>query len=68
MQGLVTKYTNKLYSNELTELFKNNDFILFTEVWSNDRCDLSVNGFSLFQLNRVDKKRTAKRDSGGISL
>lgn len=68
MQGLVTKYTNKLYSNELTELFKNNDFILFTGVWSNDRCDLSVNGFSLFQLNRVDKKRTAKRDSGGISL
>lgn len=59
MQGLVTKYTNKLYSNE---------FILFTGVWSNDRCDLSVNGFSLFQLNRVDKKRTAKRDSGGISL
>ena len=55
-----TFYTNKLYSNELTELFKNNDFILFTEVWSNDRCDLSVNGFSIFQLNRVDKKTHRK--------
>ena len=46
----------------------NGIFILFTEVWSNDRCDLCFNGFSLFQLNRVDKKHTAKRNSGGIAL
>lgn len=55
VQGLVTKHTNKLHSNELNELFQNNDIILFTEIWSNDLCDLSVEGFSHYQLNRIDK-------------
>ena len=45
-----------------------NDFILFTEIWANDLCDLQVDGFSLFQLNRKNRKYNAKRDSGGIAL
>ena len=31
-------------------------------------CDISVDGFSVCQLNRVEKKYNAKRDSGGIAL
>ena len=68
MQGLVTKFTKKLHSEGLIEIFQNNDFILFTEIWSKKLCDLSVDGFSLFQLNRTDKKYNAKRDSGCIAL
>ena len=48
VQGLVTKFTKKLHSVELIEIFQNNDFILFTEIWSNDLCDLSVDGFLFF--------------------
>ena len=68
VQGLVTKYTNKLQSEELIEIFQSNDIILLTEIWTNDLCDISVDGFSVFQLNRVEKKHNAKRDSGGIVL
>ena len=67
-QGLVTKFTNKLQSSELIDLFQNNDLILFTETWSNDLYDVAVDGFTLFQLNRTNRKRNAKRDSGGIAL
>ena len=47
---------------ELTiyKIFQSNDIILLTEVWTNDLCDVSVDGFSVFQ--------NAKRDSGGIAL
>ena len=68
VQGLVTKYTNKLQSEELIKIFQSNDTILLTEIWTNDLCDISVDGFSVFQLNRVEKKQNAKRDSGGIAL
>ena len=57
VQGLVTKYINKLQSDELIKIFQHNDLILLTEIWIDD-----------FQLNRTDKKRNAKRDSGGIAL
>ena len=68
VQRLLTKFTNKLHYNELIEMFQNNDFILFTETWSNALCDLSVDGFSIYQLNRTNRKSSAKRDSGGIAL
>ena len=64
----MTKFTNKLLYNELIEMFQNNDFIFFTETWSNDLCDLSVDGFSIYQLTRTNRKSRAKRDSGGIAL
>lgn len=64
----MTKHTNKLQSQELISIFDNNDFILLTEVWSNELCDISFDGFTVFQLNRTDKKNSAKRDSGGIAF
>ena len=36
IQGLVTKYTNKLLSTELTQIFQNNDIILLTETWKGE--------------------------------
>ena len=56
VQGLVTKYTNKLQSEDLIKIFQSNDITLLTEIWTNDLCDISVDGFSVFQLNRVEKK------------
>ena len=66
VQGFVTKYTNKLQSEELVKIFQSNDIILLTEIWTNDLCEISVDGFSVFQLN--SKKHNAKRYSGGIAL
>ena len=68
VQGLISKRSNKLQSKEMTQIFQQNDFILLTEIWINELCDISVDGFTVFQLNRTCKKRNAKRDSGGIAL
>ena len=32
VQGFVTKYTNKLQSEELIKIFQSNDIILLTEI------------------------------------
>ena len=68
IQGLVTKYTNKLHSQELQTVFNNSAFVMLTETWAGEFSDLSVPGFNLFQLNRVEKKKNTKRNSGGIAL
>lgn len=67
-QGLITKYTNKLLSYEFQSIFQKSDFILLTETWACEITDLSVKDFSLFQLNRLDKKQNTKRNSGGLAL
>ena len=67
IQGLISKRSNKLQSKELIQIFQHNDFILLTEIWTNDMSDISVDGFTVFQLKRTCKKRNAKRDSGGIA-
>ena len=36
IQGLVTKSTNKLLSDELRFIFSQSDFALLTETWAND--------------------------------
>ena len=59
IQGLVTKFTNKLHSQELQAVFSHNDFVLLVETWAGEFTDISVPGFNLIQLNRVEKKRTA---------
>ena len=56
-QGLVTKFTNKLHSHELRLIFSQSDFVLLTETWASDIAHLSVDGFILIQLNRVEKKQ-----------
>ena len=68
IQGLISRRSNKLQSTELTQIFQQNDFILLTKIWTNDLCDISVDGFTVYQLNRTCKKRNAKRDSGNIAL
>ena len=68
IQGLIYKRSNKFQSKELIQIFQHIDFILLTEIWTNDMSDISVDGFTVFQLNRTCKKRNAKRDFGGIVL
>ncbi|MCG8047976.1 MAG: hypothetical protein N0E48_20545 [Candidatus Thiodiazotropha endolucinida] len=57
IQGLITKYTNKLLSHELQTIFEKNDFILLTEEWASEIVDLSADGFNLINLNREDKNK-----------
>ena len=68
VQGLVGKRFNKLQSPEFQNIFKNNDIILLTETWTNDLCDIAVNGFHYYVLNRTSKHRNAIRDSGGLII
>ena len=65
VQGLVT---NKLDSQELQNIFRCSDFVFLTKTWSDSSLDLSVPGFTLIQLNRVEKKQNTKGNSGGIAI
>ena len=67
VQGLVSKNVNKLETPEIKSLFLNNDILCFTETWSNESTNMSVEGYNLFSLHRTDKKINSKRDSGGIA-
>ena len=58
----MTKFTNKLDSQELKNIFRCYDFVFLTETWSDSSLDLSVPGFTLTQLNRVE------RNSDGIAI
>ena len=64
----MTKFTNKLHSHELRLFFIQSDFILLIDTWASDIANLSVDGFILIQLNRVEKKHNTKRNSGGIAM
>lgn len=62
IQGLLTKYTNKLVTPELQSVFSANDFILLTETWADEQSDISVKGFNVIQLNRVGKKNEIEKE------
>lgn len=68
IQGLITRRMNKLDSPELIQIFRNHDLILLTETWANELCDLQVEGFECFNLNRTENKQSCKRSSGGIAV
>lgn len=57
-----------MVSKELLDIFKENDFILFTETWTSKVSDISVPNFHPIRLDRVDKKQRTKGNSGGIAL
>ena len=42
--------------------------MLVTETWADEVSDSSVDGFKLISLNRTERKKSAKRNSGGIAL
>ena len=62
----MSKNVNKLQSDELKQVFKNNSIVLLTESWLGEEANVSVMGYQHFKLNRTLKKRGTKRDSGGI--
>ena len=64
---MLSKSVNKLDSPEIKHLFENNDILCFTETWSNKFININVPEFTVFSLNRTDKKIGSKRDSGGIA-
>ena len=67
-QGLVTKRTNKIKTEEFQQIFKSSDLVLLVETWTNDFSDIDVCNFHSFVLNRNENKKTSKRCSGGIIL
>ena len=67
-QGLITKRTNKLKTAEFHSIFQSNDIVLCTECWTDELSEIAVNSFENFVLNRYEKKRGSKRNSGGIIL
>ena len=68
VQGLSGKCGNKLETDELREVFKNNDVVLFTETWGNDYTKFDVRDFTHVALNRTEIKANNKRASGGIVI
>ena len=68
IQGLVSKRQNKLKSQELVAIFRNNDIVLIMESWFNEHLDSNSNEFEHFALHRLKKKKNSKRDSGCIIL
>ena len=66
--GLIGKRYNKLQSDEIINLFKSNDILMFTETWLNDSIDCEVNNFRHYFLNRTNRAQGARRDSGGIII
>ena len=56
MQGLSRQCGNKLETDELREVFKNNDVVLFTETWGNDYTKFDVRDFTHVALNRTEIK------------
>ena len=67
-QGLVTRRTNKLKSDEFKSIFHSNDVILLTETWTDEYSDILVDNFETFVLHRQERKSGSKRNSGGIIL
>ena len=68
VQRLVTRRTNKLKTPEMQNVFDSSDVVMFTETWTNDLSNIDVNNFESFVLNRKDRKKKSKRNSGGIIL
>jgi hypothetical protein len=64
--GLVTKRVNKLNSPFFTDLFNKNDILLFTETWTSEMSDITVNNFDSYPLHRLEKNAKSKRDFGGL--
>ena len=65
-QGLVTKRTNKLQSEEFQQIFNSSDVVLLVETWTNELSNIDVSNFQAFVLNRNENKKSSKRSSGGI--
>ena len=60
VQGLRTRRIDKCQSDELKNIFSNNDLVLLTETWADEYSNLSINGYTHFQLNRSEYKRNFK--------
>ena len=66
--GLITKKFNKLQSDYLRRVFKENDVVCFTEVWGDPSQVFDYDGFTFYELHRVEKKATTTRNSGGVII
>jgi hypothetical protein len=64
--GLVTKRVNKLNSPFFIDLFNTNYILLFSETWTSEMYDITVNNFDSYPLHRLEKSPKSKRDSGGL--
>ena len=55
-QGLISKRTNKLNSPELQHILNTSDVVLFTESWTDENAELSINNF--YAVQSLDLKFT----------
>jgi len=68
VQGLVGKSYNKLASQEMIDLFKTHDILLFTETWSSESYDYSVEGFTHYVLHRKLLHKHSRRENSGLII
>ncbi|MEW8542106.1 MAG: reverse transcriptase family protein, partial [Candidatus Thiodiazotropha sp.] len=68
VQGLSSKYNNKLEFPDFIHLFNENDIIFFCETWTSTLSNIDVEHFETVSLHREEKKITAKCDSGGLII
>lgn len=57
VQGLVTKRTNKLKTEEFQTIFNSSDIVLLTESWTNDFSDIQVDHFESYMYYIAKKIR-----------
>lgn len=68
VQGLMGNRYSKLEDEYMKSLFEKNDILLFTETWLSEMFNADVHGFTSFILNRTEKLKGAKRNSGGLII
>ena len=67
-QGLISRRTNKLQTEEFKNIFRSSDIVLLTETWTDEFSDIAVNNFEPYILNCEMVKNNCKRNSGGLII
>ena len=67
-QGLISRRTNKLQTEEFRSIFSSSDIVLLTETWTDRFSEISVSNFEPYILNRETVKNNCKRNTGGLII
>lgn len=66
MNGLCGQRNNKLENPYFQALLKEHDIVLLTETWTSELSNVEIVGYSCCKAHRKLRKKTARRDSGGL--
>ena len=67
-QGLISRRTNKLQTEEFRSIFSSSDIVLLTETWTDRFSEISVSNFEPYIPNRETVKNNCIRNSGGLII